>query len=76
MADTNHAEELYALLEEAGKVEEFKAAVIQAKTVQYDSARGNTTYTDEEPDEKLEGYIKVVNEWDGTTELVVTSGGK
>lgn len=76
LADTNHAEELYALLEEAGKVEEFKVAVIRAKTEQYDSARGNTTYTDEELDKKLEGYTKVVNEWDGTTELVVTSGGK
>lgn len=76
LADTNHAEELYALLEDAGKVEEFKKAVIQAKTEQYDSARGNTTYTDEELDEKLEGYITVINEWDGTTELVVTSGGK
>lgn len=76
LAGTNHAEELYALLEDAGKVEEFKQAVIQAKTDQYDSARGKTTYTDEELDEKLAGYIKVINEWDGTTELVVTSGGK
>lgn len=73
LAGLNHADELYAELAEAGKVDEFKVALIAAKQAQYDAKAGLGKYSAEELAEKLAGYTQVINDWDGATELVVTS---
>lgn len=69
----NHADQLYAELAEAGKVDEFKTALISAKQAQYDAKAKLGKFSVEELEEKLAGYTQVINDWDGATELIVSS---
>lgn len=73
LSGLNHADQLYATLAETGKVDEFKTALIAAKQKQYDAKAEYGKFSAEELAEKLAGYTRVINGWDGTTELIVSS---
>lgn len=74
LAGLNNADELYAALSEADAVEAFKTALIAAKAEQYANADASK-FEAGELDSKLAGYTQVINDWDGSTELVVSSNG-
>lgn len=72
LAELNHADDLYQTLVDAGKLEEFKTALFAAKQAQY-AEKSDGEALSKSLREKLDEYEQVIENWDGATELVVSS---
>lgn len=67
----NHADQLYAKLSEAGKVDEFKTALIAAKRAMIDAKAGSNQISADKLAQIMASYTQTINAWNGTTELVM-----
>ena len=60
---------VYELLKEAGKVEEYKQALLDAKIDKFNKLVEQGKLTREEADIKIENYKVKLDNWDGTTNI-------
>ena len=65
---------LHDMLKEAGKLEEFKKAMLEAAQVKFDKLVEENKLTREEADKKLNEYRELLDKWDGKEPLCHEKG--